>query len=122
MFLVAMDSESDVLIVGAGAAGAAAAWRLAGHGFRVACLEQGGWVRPESSPSSDPDWEILRQGPWHPNPNLRRGSADYPVDDSESDIQPLLFEQALELRLNGGGTRVRMETLHGTVSIKRTGK
>ncbi len=91
MFLVGKDSESDVLIVGAGAAGAAASWRLACLGFRVTCLEQGGWVRPESSPSSDPDWEVLRQGPWHPNPNLRRSRTDYPVDDSASDIQPLLF-------------------------------
>ena len=91
MFLVGMDSESDVLIVGAGAAGAAAAWRLASHGFRVTCLEQGDWVEPESSPATDPNWETLRQGPWHPNPNLRRGPADYPVDDSDSQIQPLLF-------------------------------
>ena len=91
MFLVGMDSESDVLVVGAGAAGAAAAWRLADHGVRVTCLEQGGWVAPERSPSADPTWEVLRQGPWHPNPNLRRGPTDYPVDDRDSPIQPLLF-------------------------------
>ncbi|MBO6759190.1 MAG: GMC family oxidoreductase [Roseibium sp.] len=84
-------ATSDILIVGAGAAGAAAAWRLAGQGFKVTCLEQGGWVNPAASPSSSPEWEMLRQGPWHPNPNIRKGPADWPVDDRESDIEPLFF-------------------------------
>ncbi len=91
MVLMDADSESDVVIVGAGAAGAAAAWRLARHGLSVTCLEQGDWVDPKSSPSTDSDWELLRQGPWNPNPNLRRGSVDCPVDASESSIEPLFF-------------------------------
>jgi len=33
----------------------------------------------------------------------------------------IILEQALNLRINGGGTPVRMETLHGQVSIKRSG-
>jgi hypothetical protein len=28
---------------------------------------------------------------WHPNPNIRRGPADYPIDDSQSSMRPLLF-------------------------------
>ena len=36
-------SEFDVVIVGSGAAGAAAAWSLCEQGFKVACLEQGVW-------------------------------------------------------------------------------
>ena len=41
------DDVVDILIIGAGASGAAAAWRLADAGFRVVCLEQGGWHQPE---------------------------------------------------------------------------
>ena len=37
----------DVLIVGAGAAGAAVAWSLAETRMRILCLEQGGWMRPD---------------------------------------------------------------------------
>lgn len=81
----------DVVIVGAGASGAAAAWRLASAGLRVTCLEQGGWVDPAATPSLRPDWEIARQTTHHPNPNVRQGAADYPVDDSEAAIKPFLY-------------------------------
>ncbi len=84
-------TDADVLVIGAGASGAAAAWRLAGAGLRVVCLEQGGWVDPRTVPTLDDDWERQRVGPWHPNPNVRRGPADYPVDDSRSPIRPLMF-------------------------------
>lgn len=86
-----MSDESDVVIVGAGASGAAAAWRLAQAGLRVTCLEQGGWVRPDEAPSLRPDWEIARQTTHHPNPNVRKGPADYPVDDSAAAIKPFLY-------------------------------
>ncbi len=85
------ETTCDVIVVGAGAAGAAAAWRLAGHGVDVVCLEQGDWTDPSSSPSAASDWELRRQQDWHPNPNVRRGPADYPVDDSDCPIRPLMF-------------------------------
>ena len=81
----------DVLIVGAGASGAAAAWRLARAGLKVACLEQGDWVDPAAAPSLRPDWEIARQTTHHPNPNVRRDPADYPVDDRDAAIKPFLY-------------------------------
>jgi len=81
----------DVVIVGAGASGAAAAWRLARAGLKVTCLEQGDWVNYDDTPSLHPDWEIARQTTHHPNPNIRRNPADYPVDDSEAAIKPLLY-------------------------------
>lgn len=84
-------TDCDVVIVGAGAGGAAAAWRLVHHGFSVTCLEQGDWVDPERSPSLDPDWEVIRQTSWNPNPNRRTGLADNPVDDADSEIKPLYF-------------------------------
>ena len=83
--------ETDVLIVGAGAAGAAAAWRLASAGVAVTCLEQGDWVDHARGPQGEADWERRRLSDWHPNPNIRRGPADYPIDDSQSSMRPLLF-------------------------------
>lgn len=81
----------DVLIVGAGASGAAAAWKLALAGLKVTCLEQGDWVSPQATPSLRPDWEIARQTTHHPNPNVRRAPADYPVDDTDAAIKPFLY-------------------------------
>ena len=40
----------DIIIVGAGAAGAAAAWRLAAGGLKVACLERGDWQKDGTNP------------------------------------------------------------------------
>jgi cation diffusion facilitator CzcD-associated flavoprotein CzcO len=38
---MAGDDRTDVLVIGAGAAGAAVAWMLARAGIGVVCLEQG---------------------------------------------------------------------------------
>lgn len=86
-----MTTHFDVVVVGGGASGAAASWRLATLGLSVLCLEQGDWVMPENSPSSNSDWEILRQKEWHPNPELRKGPSDYPVDATQSAIRPWFF-------------------------------
>lgn len=83
--------HAQVLVIGAGAAGAAAAWRLATQGVDVCCLEQGTWVTPEQMVSARPDWEIRRQFDWNPNPNVRRRLSDYPIADETSPIKPLLF-------------------------------
>ena len=40
--LPAKPAKTTVLVVGAGAGGAAISWRLASLGFSVTCLEQGG--------------------------------------------------------------------------------
>ncbi len=85
------DPVDDVVIVGAGASGAAAAFKLARAGLRVTCLEQGDWFSYENVPSLKPDWEIARQTTHHPNPNVRRNPVDYPVDDSEAAIKPFLY-------------------------------
>ena len=44
------DDRTDVLVIGAGAAGAAVAWMLARAGVGVVCLEQGDWVDPRAFP------------------------------------------------------------------------
>ena len=50
--------DVDVVIVGAGAGGAACAWALTNHGLRVLVLESGPWYRPtQDNHLHLPDWE-----------------------------------------------------------------
>lgn len=86
-----MTSSTDVLIIGAGASGAACAWSLADAGFNVICLEQGGWMDPHRYPTTHLDWEIHRQTDFHPNPNVRKLPEDYPVNETETPIAPLMY-------------------------------
>src|ERR1700704_2214380 len=74
--------EPDVVIVGAGASGAAVAWSLAEAGFRVVCLEQGDWVPPTALPHARDDWELHRLTDFNADPNVRSLAADYPVDST----------------------------------------
>jgi choline dehydrogenase-like flavoprotein len=80
-----------VLVIGAGASGSIAVRYLAERGFKVVCLEQGAWVNPSEYPGDKPEWELLAQKQWHPNPNVRDRQADYPCETSDSDVNPLMF-------------------------------
>jgi choline dehydrogenase-like flavoprotein len=82
---------ADVLVVGAGAAGAVVAAHLARSGFDVVCLEQGRWHAADEYPDENSPWELMLAGPWHPDPNVRRLPEDYPCDVSEAEIRPLMF-------------------------------
>src|SRR5262245_52169940 len=81
----------DVLVIGAGASGAAFTWSLAEAGIDVMCLEQGGWMDPSSYPAMGHDWDVRRQTNFHADPNVRRLPADYPVETSRSPIDPLMW-------------------------------
>jgi choline dehydrogenase-like flavoprotein len=83
--------EPDVVIVGAGASGAAVAWSLAETGFRVVCLEQGDWVPATALPHARDDWELHRLTDFNADPNVRRLPADYPVNGAASAFTPLMF-------------------------------
>lgn len=76
----------DFLIVGSGAAGAAAAWRLSSKGFKVACLERGEWMDAGNYPTAYLDWEIRKKTNTNFVASERRSPCDYPVDDSQSKI------------------------------------
>ena len=52
-----MTDRVDVLIIGAGASGAAVAWSLAETRMHIVCLEQGDWPNPAQYPSTGRDWE-----------------------------------------------------------------
>ena len=49
----------DILIVGAGASGAAAAWNLSSKNYKIVCLEQGPWLKKSSYSFDRPDWEKM---------------------------------------------------------------
>ena len=76
----------DVLIIGAGAAGAAVAWSLAETRMHILCLEQGDWVRSGRLSRASGDWELRQAGDFAFSPNTRRRPEDYPVNDSGSPI------------------------------------
>lgn len=82
---------ADVLVVGAGASGAVAVRELGARGYTVVCLEQGGWTPRSEFQGASPEWEMHAQKSWHPNPNVRQGVSDYPIDVSDSDVNPLMY-------------------------------
>ena len=72
-----MNDKVDVLIIGSGASGAAAAWSLAESRMRILCLEQGDWVKPTDYPSNGRDWEARRYG----DSDILPGRRNLPADD-----------------------------------------
>ncbi|MYE97907.1 MAG: GMC family oxidoreductase, partial [Acidimicrobiaceae bacterium] len=81
---------ADVVIVGSGASGAVAAACLAAAGFEVVCLEQGDWTGPADYMSGSPEAELAWIEKWSPDPNTRRGPADYPLT-GEADVRPVMY-------------------------------
>jgi choline dehydrogenase-like flavoprotein len=77
----------DVLIIGAGASGAAVAWSLAETRMRIVCLEQGDWPDPARYPSTGRDWEARALGEYGFNPNRRGNPGDYPINETDSPIK-----------------------------------
>ncbi|MBT5810149.1 MAG: NAD(P)-binding protein, partial [Rhodospirillaceae bacterium] len=88
----------DVLIIGAGASGAAMAWSLADTRMHIVCLEQGGLMNPLEYPSTGRDWEARSQSDFAINPNQRSMPADYPINEDDSPIKVANFNGV------GGGT------------------
>jgi len=88
----------DVLIIGAGASGAAMAWSLADTRMRILCLEQGDWLNPAEYPTSGRDWEARQLSDFNISPNRRQLPADYPINDDDSPINVANFNAV------GGGT------------------
>jgi len=82
---------ADVLVIGAGASGSVAVSELAKAGLKVVCLEQGQWTPTSEFAGDKPEWELVKQKRWHPNPNVRNHPSDYPVDTTESDVNPLMY-------------------------------
>ena len=82
---------ADALIIGAGASGGVVARRLAEAGMSVVCLEQGRWHDRSEYRGAELDWELTARKQWSGSPNIRGRAEDYPVDDTDSDMSPLMF-------------------------------
>jgi len=80
-----------ILIIGAGASGAAFAWSIADAGMSVLCLEQGPWIKQSDYPTNNLDWESRAATEWSSSPNIRGMPADYPVNQDDTPISPLMF-------------------------------
>ena len=93
-----MLDKVDVLIIGAGASGAAVAWSLAETKMQILCLEQGDWMNPAEYPATRRDAESRNGDSFAINPNRRAGSADYPINEDNSPIKVANFNAV------GGGT------------------
>jgi choline dehydrogenase-like flavoprotein len=92
------NEDIDVIIIGAGASGAAIAWSLADTRMKIVCLEQGGWMNPAQYPSTGRDWEARPFDDYSFSPNTRKLPADYPVNEDNSPIKVANFNGV------GGGT------------------
>ena len=93
-----VESPVDVLIVGAGASGAAVAYSLVDTRMRIVCLEQGDWANPANYPSTGKDWEFRKDREYNISPNTRKLPADYPINEEDSAIKIANFNGV------GGGT------------------
>ncbi|HET6608268.1 MAG TPA: GMC family oxidoreductase [Rhodopila sp.] len=99
-----MNDPVDVLIIGAGASGAAMAYSLADTKMHILCLEQGDWMNPALYPSTGRDWEARFYGDYSPSPNIRGRPEDYPINEDNSPIKVVNF--------NGVGGSTIMYTAH----------
>src|SRR5262245_38715503 len=81
----------DVLFICAGPTGAVAAKRFAEAGMSVVVLEQGSWPDYSKARADHPDFELTAGRYWAANPNRRQAPADYPIDDTDSDIAAVLY-------------------------------
>jgi choline dehydrogenase-like flavoprotein len=86
-----MQAKVDVLIIGAGASGAAVAWSLAETKMHVLCLEQGDWMKQSDYPSNARDYEARLFSDYATSPNIRQRPADYPINDDNSPIKVVNF-------------------------------
>jgi len=78
--------QTDILIIGAGAAGAAAAWNLSGSKLKVTCLEQGPLIPKKEYSFNNIDREIKKFKEFNIDPNKRNFNSDYPINCDNSPI------------------------------------
>ena len=103
------ETTADVLIIGAGASGAALAWSLSDTRMNIVCLEQGDWMDPAKLPGMATDWEVRQISDFNFSPNTRGRPEDYPVNDAESPIAVSMFNAV------GGSTILYARTSRASI-------
>jgi len=99
----------DVLIIGAGASGAAIAWSLLETRMRILCLEQGPHLADKDFPSRRDDYELARFAEFSCDPNVRGLPQDYPINADHSCITPVNFNAVGGSTINFLGHWPRMK-------------
>ncbi len=99
----------DVLIIGAGASGAAIAWSLVETRMHILCLEQGDWIFDKDFPSRRDDYELARYGKFSCDPNVRGLREDYPINADDSPIMPVNYNAVGGSTINYLGHWPRMK-------------
>lgn len=84
-------TSPDVIVIGAGAAGAAVSFGLAKSGINVICLEQGDYMNPSTYPTTELGWEKYKFSGFNSDPNVRNSKADYPINNQNSPISVANF-------------------------------
>ena len=102
-----MKNIIDYIVIGAGASGSAFAWKMSKSGAKVVCIEQGDYVKNNQYPQDKKNIEVSALKDWNWNPNVRKNKFDYPIDNSNSPIHPLMYSSV-------GGS-----TLHYTAHTPR---
>ena len=103
------DSKADILVIGAGMSSAAFCWSLSEAGFKVVCLEQGPWMKPQEYPTTHLDGERHLSYEFHSNPNVRNLPQDYPVNTLDTPIHPLMFNAVGGSAIHWGAHFPRMK-------------
>lgn len=88
---IGSNETCDVVIVGSGPSGAITARRLAEAGMSVVCLEQGEYPDYTSIKFEEPTFELTKDQVFNWAPNKRMNGADYPINDTESDVTPFMW-------------------------------
>ncbi|WP_338811367.1 GMC family oxidoreductase (plasmid) [Agrobacterium leguminum] len=91
MKAVTKHDACDVLVIGAGPTGAIASKRFAEEGFSVVCLEQGEYPDYSKLRNDQLEYALTRDRYFAWEPNRRKSPSDYPINDSESDVAPLMW-------------------------------
>ena len=69
--------KTDILIIGAGAAGSASAWNLSKLNLKITCLEQGPYLQKKEYSFNNSNREITKFKKFNINPNEREFFSDY---------------------------------------------
>ncbi len=78
--------KTDILIIGAGASGAASAWNLSNLNLKITCLEQGPLIDKKKYSFNNVKREINKFKDFNIDPNQRRFKSDYPINTTNSPI------------------------------------